>query len=60
MPGQKTPRDFEAAEINETRADLNKPRDITADQLFAACTARAQLAIATAGLLDQIREEDQS
>lgn len=62
MPADQTPRDFAAAEINQTRKDIGQPRDLTADQMFAACAARAQLAIAAA-LLDvaaAIRESDPS
>lgn len=50
MPEQ-TPRDFATAEINQTRKDISQPRNLTADQMFAACAARAQLAVAAA-LLD--------
>lgn len=62
MPDEKTPREFAAAEINQTLKDVAQPRDLTPDQLFAACTARAQLAVAAA-LLDvasAIRESDPS
>lgn len=58
----QTPREFARVEINTTRADLNKPGQVTADQLIAAARARAQLAIAAA-LLDvasAIRESDPS
>lgn len=51
MTDRKTPHEFAMFEINQCRADLSQPRDLTADQLFAACTARAQLAVAAA-LLD--------
>lgn len=62
MPDEKTPREFATAEINQTRKDIAQPRNLTADQMFAACTARANLAIAAA-LLDvasAIRESDPS
>ncbi|MCX4912841.1 hypothetical protein [Streptomyces sp. NBC_00687] len=61
MPDQ-TPREFAAAEVNQTRKDIAQARDMTADQLFAACTARANLAIAAALLdvADAIRESDPS
>lgn len=57
MPEQ-TPAQFAAIEINQTRADLNQVRDLRTDQLIAAATARAQLAIAAALLdvADAIRE----
>lgn len=61
MPDQ-TPHEFATFEINQTRKDIAQARDMTADQLFAACTARANLAIAAA-LLDvaqAIRESDPS
>lgn len=51
MPSDQTPRDYTVAEINQTQKDIAQPRDLSADQLFAACTARAQLAVAAA-LLD--------
>ncbi|MGW6790017.1 hypothetical protein [Streptomyces chartreusis] len=37
--------------INGIQKDVMQPRDVTADQLFAACGVRANLAIAAA-LLD--------
>ena len=51
MPSDQTLRDYTVAEINQTQKDIAQPRDLSADQLFAACTARAQLAVAAA-LLD--------
>ncbi|MFJ4828433.1 hypothetical protein ACIP79_00605 [Streptomyces sp. NPDC088747] len=51
MPDERTLATTAVNMINGVTADVMQPRDMSADQLIAACAVRARLAVATA-LLD--------